>query len=630
MYNLFSWEIITYTMNITSNISNIKFRLLLLIVTFGIYSCSTTSVVYNPKEFDTINYQKNLDNAVDATDLLKDFDDNKIPVANLDTKDFANLIQADINFNQGQYAKAYSYYNYLARKYKDPRIIYKAIVCLEHISKTKGDLTQLHQMVNLFIEVNPSSKLAKLFAIKLSLKNNNINAAQDDLNNLMSNDPQTGRAILLFIGSLLTGDMDNTSPEVLTTFGDYVISNYIAYPEASLLAAISYADAGDINKLENQLIKIHQKFPNWDIPVIWSIGILSQSGQKSAVIRILKEFLAVDLKPDTLLQNIYVATLMDANQIMQAKQYMEDSVKANLNLNNSLINLGIINAKLSDRLGVVKNFTLVNTSNKTLMGLTQLSTAIIYDYEGDKTNAVKYYQQVINSSQGLAIIADFMLLNIYESLGYTTQIDQLLSTIAKIDKLDVKKTVLFKAGYYNNTGHNDVAYHLLDANFKNYASDDNYLYQYASTAAMASKNKLAIKLYNLYIKRNPNNAYGYNDLAFIYADQTNQYKLAYKYATKAIMLSPSDPNVLDTLGWVYYKQKQYILALKYIKASLDISYSVESAKHLRDVYIALGQNQLAQQVLIVDKNKWQQASKLQLLNKSIAILMLLQFGIDIK
>jgi len=202
-----------------------KLKLLNIVALLGLFACSTTNITYNPKEFDTVNYQKNVENAVDAADILNDFDDAKIPQANLDAADFSNLVQADIYFNQGDYLKAYNYYKQLSVKYKDPRIIYKTIVCLEHFSSNKEQIAELNSMVDLFIKVSPDSQLAKLFQVKVALNQNDLSLAEDNLDALMGKHPQNGRAILLFVSSLLTGDLKTASGETLTKFGDYVADN---------------------------------------------------------------------------------------------------------------------------------------------------------------------------------------------------------------------------------------------------------------------------------------------------------------------------------------------------------------------------------------------------------------------
>lgn len=607
-----------------------KLKLLSIVTFLGLYACSSTSVTYNPKEFDTANYQSNVENAVDATDMLKDFDDSKIPQANLEPADFSNLVQADIYFNQGDYVKAYNYFKQLSLKYKDPRIIYKAIICLEHFSTTKEQITALDSMFDLFIKVNPDSQLAKLFQIKVALNQNNVSLAEDNLDALMKKSPQKGRVILLFVSSLLTGGLNKASSETLTAFGDYVADNYKVYPESNLVSAINYASANNSDSLTTRLDLIQNKFPNWDIPAIWSIGILSRAGNESEVIKILDANLKNNKTPAVILQNTYVANLIKTNQLSRAEAYTNLSIHNNLNKDNALINMGLIKILQNDYNGAITNFSAAKPADKAGAGALKSVIGGIYDYQGKHDQAIKYYQDAASLNQFLAMPAKIIILNDYVAMGDRVNVNKMLDILAASEKLDARKTILFKAGFYSDMQWYNDAYKLLNDNYRQYAGDKDYLYTYAGMSAMTQNTKQAIKLYNKYLKMDPKNAMGYNDLAFIYADGTHNYKQAYIYAKKAFDLKPTDPNVLDTFGWVYYRQGNYPMALKYVKASVDKNYDQESARHLRDIYTALKQPEMAAKVVIITKSQVQANIRRQLLEKAIGLLMQIQFGLEIK
>ncbi|HLX53402.1 MAG TPA: hypothetical protein VKR58_05660, partial [Aquella sp.] len=572
-------------------------------ITIGLFACSNTSVTYNPKEFDTANYQSNVENAVDATDMLKDFDNSKIPQANLEPADFSNLVQADIYFNQGDYVKAYNYFKQLSIKYKDPRIIYKAIICLEHFSTTKEQIAALDSMLDLFIKVNPESQLAKLFQIKVALNQNNVSLAEDNLDELMKKNPKNGRAILLFVSSLLTGGVNNASSETLTSFGDYVANNYRVYPESNLVSAINYASANNADSLAARLDLIQNKFPNWEIPAIWSIGILSRAGNESEVIPILDANLKNNKNPAVILQNMYVGSLIKTKQLGKAQDYTNFSIQNNLNKDNALVNMGLIKFLQNDYTGAITNFSTANPENKAITGAVKSVIGGVYDFQGKHDQAIKYYQDAASLNQFLVMPANIIILNNYVAMGDRANVNKALDNFAKAEKLDARKTILFKAGFYSDVHWYDDAYKLLANNYKQYANDKDYLYTYAGMAAMTKNTKQAIKLYNKYIKMNPQDAMGYNDLAFIYADQTKNINQAFIYAKKAFDLKPADPNILDTLGWVYYRQGNYPMALKYVKASVDKNYDPESAGHLRDIYTALKQPEQAAKVIVITRDQ---------------------------
>jgi len=63
--------------------------------------------------------------------------------------------------------------------------------------------------------------------------------------------------------------------------------------------------------------------------------------------------------------------------------------------------------------------------------------------------------------------------------------------------------------------------------------------------------------YEKAIAANPTLVLALNNLAYIYAEKLNDLKRASELAQKARSIAPTNPSVLDTLGWITYKQGGY-------------------------------------------------------------------------
>ncbi len=81
-----------------------------------------------------------------------------------------------------------------------------------------------------------------------------------------------------------------------------------------------------------------------------------------------------------------------------------------------------------------------------------------------------------------------------------------------------------------------------------------------------------------------------NDLAYVYADKLDQPELAEPYALEAVRLLPTNPQVIDTIGWVMYKLKRYQDAGRYFTRSINIAPSAVARYHLGLTYEALQEN----------------------------------------
>ena len=84
----------------------------------------------------------------------------------------------------------------------------------------------------------------------------------------------------------------------------------------------------------------------------------------------------------------------------------------------------------------------------------------------------------------------------------------------------------------------------------------------AQTADRLGRNDLARQSYQAALKIDPANLLALNNLAFLTADTGGNLDEAFKLITQASQKVPKQPNVTDTLGYVYLKQKKVVSALE--------------------------------------------------------------------
>ncbi len=88
------------------------------------------------------------------------------------------------------------------------------------------------------------------------------------------------------------------------------------------------------------------------------------------------------------------------------------------------------------------------------------------------------------------------------------------------------------------------------------------------------------------IEIDPKHAQALNYVAYTWAEANINLSEAETYARKALQLEPHDGYILDTLGWVLYKQGNLVEAVKYLEAAYKIAPHVSViAEHLGDIYV---------------------------------------------
>ena len=90
------------------------------------------------------------------------------------------------------------------------------------------------------------------------------------------------------------------------------------------------------------------------------------------------------------------------------------------------------------------------------------------------------------------------------------------------------------------------------------------------------------------LSRNPDNANALNFVGYTLLEAGKDFPRAEKYLARAVTLKPGDAFVLDSYGWLLYRQGKSQQAMKTLEAAFALrSDEGVIAEHLADVYVAL-------------------------------------------
>ncbi|MCW5627129.1 MAG: tetratricopeptide repeat protein, partial [Burkholderiales bacterium] len=98
------------------------------------------------------------------------------------------------------------------------------------------------------------------------------------------------------------------------------------------------------------------------------------------------------------------------------------------------------------------------------------------------------------------------------------------------------------------------------------------------------------------IQLKPDHAQAYNALGYTFADRNIRLKEAREYIEQALKLSPDDPFILDSMGWVQYRLGNLEQGLVYLKRAYQQRPDAEIAAHLGEVLWAQGRKTEAEGV----------------------------------
>lgn len=102
----------------------------------------------------------------------------------------------------------------------------------------------------------------------------------------------------------------------------------------------------------------------------------------------------------------------------------------------------------------------------------------------------------------------------------------------------------------------------------------------------------------LYIlEKDPEHSTALNALGYMLVVKTTRFDDAQIYLEKAIALEPTDPAIIDSLGWLYFKQGKLKKAEALIRKAFKEIQDPEVASHLIEILAKTGQKQEAERLL---------------------------------
>ena len=148
-----------------------------------------------------------------------------------------------------------------------------------------------------------------------------------------------------------------------------------------------------------------------------------------------------------------------------------------------------------------------------------------------------------------------------------------------------------------DAGRLQEAMKVLDEALEQLPGDPDLLYSRGLLAARLKLVSRAEKDLRKLIELEPDNAHAYNALGYTLADITDRYQEAKELVEKALELSPDDPFILDSMGWIWYRLGDYAKALEFLRRAWRIRDDPEIAAHLGEVLWVSGQRKEAEKVL---------------------------------
>jgi len=227
--------------------------------------------------------------------------------------------------------------------------------------------------------------------------------------------------------------------------------------------------------------------------------------------------------------------------------------------------------------------------------------ALIGDRNGDAEGALRFYAQVRGGENVLpALLRAATLLHTH---GAAAAAEELLDRLIEDEPQRAPEILTARARMYVQSSELPKAFAVLEKGALEYPDSVELRYATASVYEEQGRVSAALRELNSVLKARPNDPAAMNALGFTLADHAKELSRARRLIERAHAVAPRNAAILDSLGWVLFRQGRSPEALTYLNAAYGDDHDGDIAAHLGEVLWQLGRQDEAQRI-------WSEASAL--------------------
>lgn len=165
------------------------------------------------------------------------------------------------------------------------------------------------------------------------------------------------------------------------------------------------------------------------------------------------------------------------------------------------------------------------------------------------------------------------------------------------DALLLPRIVSAESRILQNADQHEEAVKVLSEGLQRFPDESDLLYARALAAQNSGDNQMMMDDLKRLIELEPENAHALNALGYYYADENIELEQAQELLVKANDLLPGDPAIMDSLGWLRFRQENFADAVALLQAAYDIYPDPEIAAHLGAALWFNGEQEAARKLI---------------------------------
>ena len=539
----------------------------------------------------------------------------KPPVLNsaIDAPLFYQLLIGEIELNAGQAGNAYQIMLDAARRTRDEQLFRRSTeIALQGrageqaLAATRAWRTAL-----------PESLEAVRLQLQILLSLNRMQDLAEPMRALIAGTPADERAAV--IGALPRFMSRAIDKRQAATLVEEVLQPYVgdASTRAAAQVAIgrSWLAAGEVERAMKLARQAQAENPGSSAPVLLALELMRVRPEAESIVT---QYLKTP-DADPLLRRAYAGTLVNLQRYADAIAQLEIVTQKQPEVAAPWLTLGALQLELRQTQAAEQSLerfvqlvqaqpAAPRTNNNDNENdddednsapdpdLTQawLLLSQAAEQRGDFATAEARLARVDNPQRALEVQTRRALLLARQ--GKVPQARELVRSTPERNPADGRAKLLAEAQVLREVKQWSEAYSVLETANQRFANDADLLYEQAMMAEKIGQLDAMESQLRRVMALKPDHAHAYNALGYSLADRNLRLAEAKQLIERALQLTPGDPFITDSLGWVEFRLGNRDEALRLLRQAYQARPDAEIGAHLGEVLWAMGQHDEARRI----------------------------------
>lgn len=508
-----------------------------------------------------------------------------LPAQELTDQILYEFLLAEIAGQRGNPGLSAQAYVDLARRTRDPRIARRAT----EVSRLARQPEAAVESARIWLETEPDSPEALRTLTGLLVSTNQVEQAQPYLKRILDAEGANRGDGFLQLNRLLANNPDKAANLKLIRG---LSAQYPKLPQAHFAVAQAAAAADDTELALQEIREAMKLQPDWEIGALFQAQLLQQKSPAAA-----SEYLGdfVGRHPQARDARLaYARALVGERKYADARGQFQSLQKDFPDNQDVLFAVGVLSMQLEDWPGAESALKRLLTLEYRDPNTLRLYLGQIAEEQKNLPDALKWYGEVTRGEHYLN--AQIRQAQVIGKQGDLPRARDFLQKVGASSNQQRVQLILAEAQLLRDADQPKEAFEVIERGLDKLPDHPELLYDQGMLAEKLGRIDILESSMRKVIKLRPDYAHAYNALGYTLADRNERLPEARELIEHALKLAPEDAFIMDSMGWVLFRQGQNEEALKWLRRAYSLRPDAEIAAHLGEVLWVTGQRAEAQKI----------------------------------